>query len=933
MKLAVLVTSVALTGGLWPFGDQGDAPDPNDTIADLKGEKLELRDQPSVADSASLARQQYRSFLDAGDGHPALQLEAMRRLADLSVAAAEEADAEGIADPAFLNEAIALYEKLLEDPTANAERDALLYQLARARELTGDTPGALAALDVLVSSEADSNFYDEGEFRRGEILFVAKQYREAELAYAAVIRAGDSSRYFQQALYKHGWALFKQGIHEESLPSFMAVLDHRLADEPDPAAALENMSRPERELLDDTFRVMSISFSYMDGPDTLDAMLDQRGETSYTSLLYSGLGNLYLDKERFSDAAASYAAFVAREPTDTDAPVLQQQVIEAYTLGRFPSLVLEAKRDYVRLYGFDTPFWVARQRDDYAVVVSALKDHLSDLAGYDHALAQADGSVEAYERAAGWYRRYLDYFPEDPDSAQRSFLLAEIYQELDRYGDATVQFLDAAYAYGPHEQAAEAAYAAVLAARLHADQLDGALLTAWQDRIVTESLRFADSFPGHPEEAPVRTKVAEELFAAGELEQAVQVAGLVVTMQPPAAMELERTAWRVIAHSEFDLSRYAAAEQAYRRLQQLPLEKPEEGQEIQARIAASVYRQGEQARDAGNVEEAVAQFMRVADTVPDSDIAPTAMYDAAALLISSERWEAAVPVLERFQSEFPEHKFDDDVTQKLAVTRQAAGQAGPAAMEYERVARLASVEPEVQREALWEAAELYGVAERAADQRRALASIVSRFPAPLSESIEARLQLADLAGEAGDVQDRWRWLDDIIAADAQAGAQRSSRTMTLAARASLERALPARDAYNAARLTSPLKDSLPVKKQRMEQALAAFGKAADYGVDEVVTAATYEIAELYFGLGQDLMASDRPPGLDELELEQYEILLEEQAFPFEEQAIDIYTTNASRATAGVFDEWVQRSYQRLAELVPARYAKPERSESLVAQLD
>ncbi len=53
------------------------------------------------------------------------------------------------------------------------------------------------------------------------------------------------------------------------------------------------------------------------------------------------------------------------------------------------------------------------------------------------------------------------------------------------------------------------------------------------------------------------------------------------------------------------------------------------------------------------------------------------------------------------------------------------------------------------------------------------------------------------------------------------------------------------------------------------------------------------------------------------------MLLEEQAFPFEEKAIEIHEANARRAAEGVYDEWVQKSYTALAELKPARYARTE----------
>ncbi len=932
MKLLLLYLSFGLAGGLWPFGQRTE-DDPDATIADLEPRAVALRQRLELDNGEQLAREQYRAFLGVADGDPGLRAEAMRRLADLSLSAGEQADMEGLSDGTFFAEAIDLYQQLLAANGDFAERDLVLYQLARARELTGDSEAALAGLDELVGRYPESRYYDEAQFRRGEILFVARRYREAEAAYAAVIRCGEGSAFYEQSLYKHGWSLFKQGLHEESLDSFLALLDRRLATASGPAAELAAMSRPDRELVDDTFRVLGISFSYMDGAASLDQLWQRRPDLAYADLLYAGLGDLYLDKERFSDAAATYAAFVQAAPTHEAAPALQLRVIEAYTLGRFPSLVLDARRAYVRLFGFDSPFWASRRAADYPTVVAELKQSLSDLAAYDHALAQSSGDQAAYQRAAGWYRRYLAYFPQDPDSAQRSFLLAEIYNELGRYAKATAQFLDAAYAYGPHPRAAEAGYAAVLAARAHAQQLDGEALAAWQRQSLEEGLRFADRFPQHPQAAAVRTKVAEELFASGNLERAVQVAGLVVTSQPPAALELERTAWHVIAHAQFDLQDFAAAEQAYRRLLQMPLARPDEAAELAERVAASVYKQAELARDAGDVDAAVAHFLRVGEAAPGTDIVPVAIYDAAALLITAERWLDAAPVLEQFRSRFPRHEFADDVTQKLAVVRRAAGQSEAAAAEFERVAQLPGAEPDLQREALWEAARLYAISQRLPDERRVYTMILERFPQPFDEALEARQKLADIALALEDGAQRRRWLEEIVRADRTAGRQRSARSRTLAARASLELAAPLRDAFAAVPLVMPLKDSLQRKKSRMELALAAYAQAAEYGVAEVTTAANFEIAELYYRLAQDLMASQRPPELSADELEQYEILLEEQAFPLEEQAIELFAANAGRTVDGIYDEWVQRSFARLAQLMPARYARNERSESRVAIID
>jgi hypothetical protein len=103
-------------------------------------------------------------------------------------------------------------------------------------------------------------------------------------------------------------------------------------------------------------------------------------------------------------------------------------------------------------------------------------------------------------------------------------------------------------------------------------------------------------------------------------------------------------------------------------------------------------------------------------------------------------------------------------------------------------------------------------------------------------------------------------------------------------------------------------------------------------VAEVTTAATFRLGEVYQQFSKDLMDSERPQDLDEAALEQYDLLLEEQTFPFEEKAIELYQANAARTADGVYDEWVRRSFAALANLMPARYAKTERSENVVMAL-
>jgi hypothetical protein len=118
----------------------------------------------------------------------------------------------------------------------------------------------------------------------------------------------------------------------------------------------------------------------------------------------------------------------------------------------------------------------------------------------------------------------------------------------------------------------------------------------------------------------------------------------------------------------------------------------------------------------------------------------------------------------------------------------------------------------------------------------------------------------------------------------------------------------------------------------MQAALMAYNQVALIGVAEFTTAANYQQAQIYQKLAADLIASEKPKGLSELELEQYGILLEEQAEPLANKAIDIYTANANLVKQDVYDGYIQKSFAALSELSPGRYKKSEQIEDAIDEI-
>ncbi|MDQ6640091.1 MAG: tetratricopeptide repeat protein, partial [Pseudomonadota bacterium] len=451
---------------------------------------------------------------------------------------------------------------------------------------------------------------------------------------------------------------------------------------------------------------------------------------------------------------------------------------------------------------------------------------------------------------------------------------------------------------------------------------------ALQRTTVASALRFAQTFPSDARNGSVLTDAAEKLYALKEVDQAGAVAQRVVELKPPAADAQRRVAWTVIAYSSFDKNAFASAEKAFAEALKLTPEKDPGRADLVERQAAAIYKQAEVARASGKQQEAAASFARVGTVAPGSTVRANAQYDSAAALISIKDWDGAIKTLEDFRQRFPNHALQPEVSKKLAVAYLEKGQSANAAAEFERLA-LANKDPKVARDSFWQAAELYEKANAKPQAAKAYERYLALNPPSLESAVEVRWRLAQIARDTGNPTRETALMREIFAADQAGAAARTDRTRYLGATAALAMAEPVADSYRSVQLVEPLQRQLKLKKEKMEQALKAYSVAAEYGVADVTTAATFRIASVYRDFGKALMASERPKQLSKAELEQYNVLLEEQAFPFEEKATELHEVNAHRAASGVYDKWVKSSFDALRELRPVRYGKVEVSEGVV----
>jgi cellulose synthase operon protein C len=450
--------------------------------------------------------------------------------------------------------------------------------------------------------------------------------------------------------------------------------------------------------------------------------------------------------------------------------------------------------------------------------------------------------------------------------------------------------------------------------------------------VVLSSVKFAGTYPEHEKAAVVLGAAADDLYNMQYYKPAATVAHKLIDQFPGTDADLLRQAWLVVGHSTYELGRYSEAETAYGKLLELlPAGDKSRGARIE-NLAAAIYKQGEQANAQGDYQAAAVHFQRVGRLAPTSKIRVNAEYDAAAALIQVKDWKTAAAVLTGFRGRFPGHPLQPEVTRKMAYVYQEDGQLSLAADEYERIER-ESKDDNVRREALLAAGEQL---EKAGDQARTLAvyrRYVDQFPHPVETNLEARDKIAEILKKKNNRESYLAELRQIVAIDAAAGSGRTPRTRSLGAKAALVLAGATFDRFVEVKLIEPVEINLNKKKELMKAATQQFSKLLDYENGDTTAAAAFYLAEMYADFSKDLKGSERPAGLSALEREEYDLAIEEQAYPFEEKAIATHMSNLELISRGVYNEWIDKSLQKLAKLVPARYDKPEVESPVITSLD
>lgn len=902
-----------------------------ETIADMRPVFLKFESRPLPAISPAEVARRYQRLFNKAD-EPSVRIDALNRLANIRDRSGKDIGFTPEEETEMYQQVIESYETILKRGDFSGSMDEFLYQMAKAHALIGQNDASVQRLQQLVGLYPNSPLVSEARFRIAESAFAAGNYVEAESEYRKLVDGeGAAEDLKNKARYMLGWSLFKQGPQawERAGKRFVAVLDESISN----ASNLSQIPESSIDSIDDTLRILALMASRRDGAETLMGWLGTQALRSWTPLVFDRLADLYAVQNNPEASVATNRAFVTNFPGHPQRAAFMSQVVDVWSRADRRLKARYAMADYVELFNDQTDY-VALDRS-YRTKWREFSHFLADFY-YSQGDTEIENSADRFKTAATYYEGLAN---RSQTAGEFYRLAGDAWLQASAYTAALENYRVAAYQLQGYDYAADAGWAAVALVRaaVSGEVISSDFKPDLADLSV-ETDRFIARYSADDRAPELLADLAGSWLDAGNNDLALQYAVHAVD-HSKATPETRYAGWLVTARVHHNTMEYGFAEGAWRKALALASSgsatpsMQKEAPILRQQLATAIYRQGEQAASAGEPAVAVAHFQRIETVLPGSEIAIKGRFDAANTLLKASEWQPAINELNRFRLDYPGHALVSDIGEKLVLAYTSSSQPARAARELMDIADNQGANSEaVSGDAMsyrLRAAELFHTAEAYDQRNKIYVDYLASSPAAADADEHIRLQtMRHRLLETGNQLTKWR--SELVSAELESD-WHSQQTLQWAAGEALVMGAEAAEEFGNIELSMPLEASLARKQGAMEKAQTHFRNAESLGGAGVLPESLFRRAELHRVMARDLMASTAPDDLNELEQMQYTMLLEEEAYPFEERAIALHSENHQGIATSGFNVWIEKSLGVLAKLHPGRYDRSLRWMSMAVE--
>lgn len=765
--------------------------------------------------------------------------------------------------------------------------DSIRYILGYALSEEGKRDEAVKVFEDLIQNYPSSGHLPEVNFRLGEIYFETGRMGDALDAYSSVLRYPNSV-FYEKALYKLGWVHYKSDDFAKATDYFMKVVDGRW-----------DKGIKEGGLIEESIQSAAMSLSRFKDMGQSTEYLESKGIKGYTPLIMMRLGDMLNEETRHEDSILVYRRLLERFPDYPELPIIFNKMSGIYEQLNDKETALLTRTALINLYNPTTVWHKKIYPEGSPAVDTLLSDTMIKVSKEYHARGKK-GKIEDLNKAIDGYRLYLLSFPRDRNEGEINLLLAEALFDAGIYRDAGPEYEKAAAFFPTGRQRGEIAYSAFLTYELIFYQTvgDGKEAAAPMERILEA---YRDDLAKSAKLERTLYKMADIYARLGLYDKARDALNL------PSKGKDSVKAETKIAEFYIADGNLSEAEVLYTKLVNRSGE-----QALKERLGEVRYKIAEDRLGSGDYDTALTFFRRAYAVSKGFKLGEAALIKIGFIHIQKREMEALKEIAGNIAGVYP-------------------GSAGAVSLLVEGGRTVEKIEP-LKAATLYETA---SILSRDPDERKNLVlasginyenggrfseaeALFNRYllekEIPPENRAEVLFRLGNIQMTGGKRKQGIKTLKRLVELGS-GDDQIMAKTRLLLLKERL-------DAYLDLRLSHPFEKTLKEKTRLLEGLIRDYSEVADYKIAELLPEVFFQIGLSLENFKDSIIQSERPGGMSSQEMEEYNFLLEEKAYPYEEQAVTSYEKDLLLCREqGIYNEWVKKGIERLAVLRPALYSR------------
>lgn len=639
--------------------------------------------------------------------------------------------------------ALEKYQRIIDEFPASEYVDDALYNIAYVKNSSQSEDDRLEAITLyktLIEKYQSSMFVPEAYWRVAEYYFYQKPPNVGEAVnYYSQLKNYPDTNWYVRGLYKIGWCYFLAGNYPSAIDYFTQTVVTSLDSSPTSQDLLF------ASMLDEALEYISVCYAQdpsewsESGVDAAVVFVqsDSLRYHTYGKEILRYLGDIYkFQIAKYDLAIDAYKAFLEHYPLDSQAPWVQEKIINCYA---------------INLRDFETAY---QEKDRLFFLYKA--GEAWDQANPDAELrASADEIIEKYyfqninetigralkandlalfERAVEMSRNYLAAFPNGPNAYTVNYNMAILLdQNVANSQQAYTEYIKVSKDYPDDKHRKEAAVSAVVIAqrliaergKIPLDSLVGTEISESEQKYVDAVDNYLTLFPQGEEAELFLLNAGSIYYNHGQYEKSREYYSQLLADFPVG--ERRADAYRYLMNGYFAEGNYAEAERIAKEIQEAGFDSTLVAT-ARTRQAESVFLSAQGLKQQGELLAAAQEYQRTALESPDYDQADKALFESGLAYQQAKDWTDASDVYLLLVERYPTSELADKALYNVGYNSQSElGDKLTAASTFEKLAREYPKSPLAQ-DALRSASVNYVEAQDWAGAIRANTAYVALFP-------------------------------------------------------------------------------------------------------------------------------------------------------------------------------------------------------------